>query len=77
MLSQLPGFPGAEGAGKFTTGGRGTASAASTIIAVTNLSDDENGTTVGSLRWALNRTGTYRTIIFRVAGTIRDPAVQT
>ena len=40
VFAQLVAFPGAEGAGQFATGGRGTATTASTVFEVTNLSDD-------------------------------------
>ncbi len=62
----LPAFPGAEGAGKYTTGGRGSTTAPTTVFEVTNLND--SGT--GSLRTALAGTVASRTVVFRVCGTI-------
>src|SRR6187399_297280 len=67
--AQLPAFPGAEGMGKLTRGGRGTTTAASTIMEVTNLNDDN---LPGCLRYAATANSgiTNRTVIFRVSGTI-------
>ncbi len=62
QTNQLPAFPGAEGFGKYTEGGRG-----GRVIYVTTLEDNNN---VGSLRYAVNQTGA-RIILFKVSGTIQ------
>lgn len=61
-------FPGAQGGGAYTTGGRG-----GVVIHVTTLEDERDKTTgqpaLGTLRKAVQMDGT-RTIVFDVAGTI-------
>ena len=54
-------FPGAEGFGKYTSGGRG-----GRVVIVTNL----NKRGPGSFAWALNEVREPRTIVFEVSGVI-------
>lgn len=60
-------FPGAEGFGKYTSGGRG-----GKVVYVTTLADDANGETEGSLRWAVKQyPNEPLTVCFAVTGEIR------
>ena len=64
---RLPAFPGAEGAGRYTSGGRGTEAVPTTVFEVTTLADDGSP---GTLRAAIDVPAAARTVVFRVAGTI-------
>lgn len=61
VLADLPAFPGADGFGTNTIGGRG-----GRVVHVTNL--DRRGP--GSFSWAVNEINEPRTIVFDVSGVI-------
>lgn len=64
LQAQTPAFPGAEGAGAYTTGGR-----SGKVLYVTSL-EDGGDNAVGTLRWAVKQSGT-RTVMFKVSGIIQ------
>lgn len=64
---EIPAFPGAEGGGMFTTGGRG-----GTVYYVNTLEDHGRGDPElreGSLRWCLDQEGP-KMVLFKIGGTI-------
>lgn len=63
-IAPTPAFPGAEGYGKFTVGGR-----EGRVFIVDSLADDAKNPAAGTLRYALNQSGP-RTVVFAVAGVI-------
>lgn len=67
LNAQTPAFPGAEGYGRYTVGGRG-----GKVVRVTTLEDNASTEALikGSLRWALDQSGP-KTIVFDVSGTIK------
>lgn len=61
LRAQVPAFPGADGYGRYTTGGRG-----GSVYYVTSLEDSD---TPGTLRYGVTRLSKV-TILFKVSGTI-------
>lgn len=60
--TKIKAFPGAYGAGAYTTGGAG-----GKVLIVNSLKDDGSE---GTLRWAVNQSGA-RTIVFQIGGLIQ------
>lgn len=58
-------FPGAEGYGRYATGGRG-----GSVYHVTSLDDDADNPQPGTLRYGLTKVKGPRTIVFDVSGVI-------
>jgi pectate lyase len=67
VRTQIAAFPGAEGCGSFSSGGRG-----GRVIEVINLNDSGPG----SLREAIDAAGP-RTVLFKISGTIKLNSVLT
>ena len=65
QFAQAPAFPGAEGYGRYTTGGRG-----GKVYHVTTLEDNIEQPTEGMLRYYIQKKKGPRMIVFDVAGTI-------
>jgi len=64
VADDIPAFPGAEGHGRFVTGGRG-----GEVRHVTTLADDGKVTTKGTLRWAVSGSA-KKIVVFDVGGVI-------
>lgn len=64
QTGEAPAFPGAEGHGRYVTGGRG-----GEVRHVTTLEDNGSTSLKGSLRWAVNGSA-KKIVVFDVAGVI-------
>lgn len=64
VMAQAPAFPGAEGHGRYVTGGR-----SGEVRHVTTLADDGKTSTKGTLRWAVNGSA-KKIVVFDVGGII-------